>query len=408
MPRLQRNVSPLVVSVLSLSATLLSPVLLGADDEAEARSVVRVQLPNDFPVGLPAPVAGTLEGSAPESTQFILKPTQGRRPAVPGQLDPASGKVWFFWQANNREPGTTLSFKVLPLDSAPIARVREQSDGFQFYESDRPVLFYQREPKSQEGKFTRAGYVHPLLGLDGELISEDFSEDHPHQRGVFWAWHQLLVGGRAVGDPWVTTDHLTLVRNAGIVAQGPVFATLVVDAVWTSPLSTDSSGNERPLVEERTTIRMFRSTAGSQPIDFEVALRALVPDVKIGGAEAEVGYGGFTVRVKPPGDMILSDAIGTLSEDRIQQASPWADASGHFGPQLVSGVSILSHPSLPEFPPKWVLRHYGMQNVAYPGRYAVPLSQDEPLVLRHRVLVHRGDAQAARTPEQQRVYELSE
>ena len=53
-----------------------------------------------------------------------------------------------------------------------------------------------KDPKAKDGKLARANYVHPLLDLDGEPLTEDFPADHPHHRGVFWAWHQVRIGGR--------------------------------------------------------------------------------------------------------------------------------------------------------------------------------------------------------------------
>ena len=73
----------------------------------------------------------------------------------------------------------------------------------------------------------------------------------------------------------------------------------------------------------------------------------------------------------------------------------------------MSGLSILCDKRLPEFPPKWLLRFYGMQNVAYPGRDAVPLPRKRPLVLRHRLDVHKGDRSAARSSDQQAAFQAA-
>ncbi len=209
------------------------------------------------------------------------------------------------------------------------------------------------------------------------------------------------------GDPWDTKDFLSVVRKAEVVDQGPVFATLKVNVLWESPRYRDSSGQIRPLVEEDTTIRIFRSTQGSQCLDFEIALQPLVSGLRLGGAENSRGYSGFTVRVRPPREGVLSDIIGTLVQDRIAETSPWADYSGKFGEgDRVSGLAILSHPSLPQFPPKWVLRHYGMVNVAYPGQQTVEVPKSSPLVLRHRVVIHRGTREQARIADHQRIYAI--
>ncbi|MCA9146616.1 MAG: PmoA family protein [Planctomycetaceae bacterium] len=283
--------------------------------------------------------------------------------------------------------------------------IKQTDQGFQFLSSDRPVLFYQSEPVT-EHNHTRAGYVHPLYGLDGEMLTEVFPKDHRHHQGVFWAWHQLWVGDRKIGDPWVTKDHLLVVKRAEIVDQGPDFATLDVHAAWTSTTLNDS-GESKDIVAERTQIRVHREVGDIQYVDFTIQLTPLMADVKVGGSEDVKGYSGFTVRVKPPADMVIRDASGILEDDAIQSASPWADVSGSFGEGKTSGVAILSHPSLTQFPPRWVLRHYGMQNVAYPGREPIALSADEPLVIRHRLVLHRGDAQAARVADHQRTFEMT-
>ena len=77
------------------------------------------------------------------------------------------------------------------------------------------------------------------------------------------------------------------------------------------------------------------------------------------------------------------------------EAGPWLDFSGHFQKDgEVSGLAILCHRSLPGYPQRWILRRaQSMQNAVYPGREPVLLSREEPLVLRYRLILHRGDAQ---------------
>ena len=311
-------------------------------------------------------------------------------------------------RVESEERGSTVEFEATPDPADPVLRITRKSGGLLFSESERPVLFYQETPKALDGKYRRANYAHPVYGLDGETMTQDFPEDHPHHRGVFWAWHQLLVNELRAGDPWETTDFLAVVRSVEVADEGPVFATLKVNVLWTSSRYQDSAGQPQPIVEENSTIRVFRSSQESQCLDFEIALKPLVTGLRLGGAENSRGYSGFTVRVKPPLEGVLHDSIGTLVQDRIGEASPWADYSGRFGDtDRVSGIAILSHPSLPQFPPKWVLRHYGMVNVAYPGRHAVAVPQNSLVVLRHRVVVHRGTQAQARIPDHQKIYQTA-
>jgi hypothetical protein len=281
-------------------------------------------------------------------------------------------------------------------------------EGYQFADDGRPVMFYQQQPKSRNGTHTRADYVHPLFGLDGEELTQDFPSDHLHHRGVFWAWHQLWIGARRAGNPWLCQDFLADVSAVRVVEQGPVFATLSADVRWTSPLISDSGGKPANIVAEKTLIRLFHAFKDVQFVDFDVTLTPMMDDIAIGGSEDGKGYSGFTVRVNPPGEMLISTSQTGFEEDALRTVAAWADVSGRFsGSDAVSGIAILSHPSLPEFPPKWLLRHYGMQNVMYPGEGRVPLSPGKPLVLRHRLVIHRGSATDAAIDAQQAMYKLT-
>lgn len=273
-------------------------------------------------------------------------------------------------------------------------------------EGDTKVLRYQRDAKSLQGKFTRANYVHPLLDLDGNELTEDFPADHPHQRGIFWAWHQITIGDRAIGDSWALKDFTWDVREVQQQAHAD-HATLNSLVDWKSPQWLDDTGKERPFVREETAIRVHRAQQGGRAIDFEIRLLALAEGVKIGGSEDEKGYGGFSPRLRLPADVKFQGEKGAIEPAAgAVQAGPWVDVSGSYGASdVVSGVTMLAHPSLPVFPPVWVLRRQrSMQNAVYPGREAVLLPTDRPLVLRYRLVVHRGTVTAEQAGRWQKKY----
>ena len=83
-----------------------------------------------------------------------------------------------------------------PLEQAAM-RIAKDSQGYWFYEGDTKVLFYQAERKAlPDGQAARSNYFHPLYDLDGNVLTEDFPKDHIHHRGIFWAWHQVLINGK--------------------------------------------------------------------------------------------------------------------------------------------------------------------------------------------------------------------
>ncbi len=378
----------------------------GAGLSADDGPVVRWQVPADFPVGVETIVSGHGVGLHQDTPNVVLLKTTDGRSSI-AQRDGDSDRFLWFGEVDEKSRGRATTLRVSGTEAKHVVNLRKVEEGFEFRDGDRKVMHYQREKKSLGGKSPRANYVHPLLGLDGAELTQDFPADHIHHRGIFWAWHQIYVGDRPAGDSWENKGLQSVVRTARIVEQGPLFATLEVIVDWTSSVITDAAGNPSPIVEETTRIRLFHATTNFQYVDFQIALKPLVENVRIGGADNVKGYSGFTARIRPPREMAITDESGRISKDAVGTKSRWADVSGQFGTAAdVSGVAILSHRSLPEFPPKWLLRHYGMQNIAYPGRHPITLSAKKPLVLRHRLMLHRGELKSVAVSLHQQAYEL--
>jgi hypothetical protein len=288
--------------------------------------------------------------------------------------------------------------------------VVEQEEGVLLAEGEANILFYQRTPKALDGKWERAGYVHPLYDLDGNVLSEDFPEDHRHHRGIFWAWHQVLVGDKPAGDGWAIVDMAWEVTEVKPLPAGKDADSvgLTATVLWKSLRLRDDAGQPLPVVREVTTIRAHRASGDVRLIDFEIRLHALVDDLRIGGSEDEKGYGGFSVRIRLPKDVRFLSRLGQLQPQVTSvEGGPWLDCVASLTDDgKPSGVAILCHPTLPDYPQRWILRNSrSMQNPMYPGREAVAIPRDKPLVLRYRLAVHRGDTEHAGVDALQRQYE---
>ena len=73
----------------------------------------------------------------------------------------------------------------------------------------------------------------------------------------------------------------------------------------------------------------------------------------------------------------------------------WADLTSCFSnDERRSGAALFLPASHPGLPVGWTLRHYGLLNPAWPGVTPVVLNPQEPLVLRYRLWIHRGDVTA--------------
>ena len=379
---------------------------------AAQRATIILDLPGGIPAGLVLPIPGRVVDAPPTAQIFELNAPGFSERSLVAQREHEGDVVWVVAAFQKKQARTSRvrvqATVVKQTDVPPRLTIAKKPTGLMFRDAGQPVMFYQRAPHSLDGgEHVAANYVHPLYGLDGEILTQDFPADHKHHHGIFWAWHQLWVGKLRAGDPWINKDFLPVVRETDVVEEGPVFATLATRVEWTSPLLTDPNGVKRPIVVERGEFRVFRRGGDSRHVDFSIQLTAQLDEVRIGGSENVKGYSGFTVRMRPPAGIVIHDQTGRLNGDHVGTPSRWGDISGRFGSgQRVAGLSILNHPSYPVFPPKWLLRHYGMQNVAWPGRQPVGLERGRPRVLRNRLVIHRGDHQQARAGELQRGFEL--
>ena len=87
------------------------------------------------------------------------------------------------------------------IGSASAQLTMQKADGgILIVDGPQKVLKYQTETKSKAGEYERCNYIHPLWGMDGQVLTEDFPSDHMHHRGIFWAWHQVWIGNQRIGD----------------------------------------------------------------------------------------------------------------------------------------------------------------------------------------------------------------
>ena len=284
------------------------------------------------------------------------------------------------------------TFMAAPVEEGAV-RVTKDPQGYWFSEGDTKVLFYQAERKAMpDGQAARSNYFHPLYDLDGNVLTEDFPKDHIHHRGIFWAWHQVRINGKTVQDQWVNRDSFWTLQDARIDSDARS-ASLALRLVWESPQFADAQGKRRPFVEERSVTRVHRAEGATRKIDFHQRLTALVDGVEIGGSDDAKGYGGFSPRVVMPPDIRFTGAQGVVTPvENAVGASPWMDVSGSYGASGKSGLTVLTHPTTTGFPQPWILRaRNSMQNAVYPGRQPTAIPRDRPVILRYRLVLHRGE-----------------
>lgn len=262
--------------------------------------------------------------------------------------------------------------------------------GFLFMEGKDSVFFYQKSPKDLEGKYRRCNYIHPLYGADNSRLTEDFPPDHLHHRGIFWAWHQILIDNKSVSDGWELKNFQQKVTDIEFRLQkGIGYLNTTVD--WKSPLWKDGS---EPYLQEKTVITVHPKIANYRRIDFEFKLKALTDGIRIGGSDDEKGYSGFSVRLKLPEDVCFSGENGLVepTNTAVVTGNSMKINGSFLKGGKKGGIVIFSNAENPQPSESWIIRNKAsMQNAAYPGRQSVAIPFDEPLVLKYSLLVFQAD-----------------
>lgn len=267
------------------------------------------------------------------------------------------------------------------------------------WDGEKPVLVYNHGMISKEGvpeRYNRACYVHPLYGLDGESLTEDFPRDHYHHRGVFWAWPGMRVQGQSV-QSWIPQG--IYYKQERVVRQEASDKAAVLEAEngW-------YVGDKR-VVKETLVLTIHQAARDSRAIDFDLTWTAPDAPVTLWGAAGK-SYGGFTLRFgaskdQPDANKRKDTAIVTSQgpskgKDLADTRLAWADLTGEVaGAPGRSGVALFVAKDHPDFPPTWLTRHYGCLCIGWPGIKPKDLEPGKPVRCRYRVWLHRGEADEA-------------
>ncbi len=228
----------------------------------------------------------------------------------------------------------------------------------------------------------RSDYIHPLYGLNGEMLTRDWPDTgHPHHRGIFWAWPEVMYGPE-LGDIYALQR--VFARPTGNIKYtgGAVFAEITSENLWMWE-------NSEPIVNEHAVIRVYRSTPDKRVIDLTIKLLALKDSVTI-ATRLTNSYGGLNLRMQTPGKQNISYFTDEVNSKPLRA---WSDFNGVFkGNKSTSGLMVIQNADNPEYPGEW--REYptlAWVQPTFPSpdtRYL--LSKTEPLILRYRLIIHNG------------------
>jgi hypothetical protein len=289
-----------------------------------------------------------------------------------------------------------LGLLALTISCTQRWEITEDENGILLAEDGRKVFFYQKAPKSYQGKSERCNYIHPLYGVNEQILTQDFPldthTDHLHQRGVYWAWHQIYIGTKRIGDAWINADFewdITWTNVQKHIDSCVIAATVL----WKSPLWLDQQGVKKAFAREDISFKVHPAEDNFRVLDFSIQITALEDSLFIGGSEDDKGYGGFSIRLDPGDGLSFKNASGSVEAQRTAlDAGPWMNIIGNWDEELSDeGVIMISHPDNPGHPQPWIIRtEKSMQNAMYPGRFPVMIPPEKPLRLKYRVIVYQG------------------
>lgn len=271
----------------------------------------------------------------------------------------------------------------------------QNQEGVELLEGEKKVFFYQKaqvpvweNPSiSKDALFNH--YIHPLYNLSGDTITEAQPVNdiwHLHQRGIFWAWHQLFIGDSNVGDSWIMKDfRYDIIQIETKIEDSK--AKLFLNVNW---VSTKNDSN-LIFVTENTVITVHSSSPTNRIIDFDISIKALIANVSIGGSNNQKGYGGFSARIKLPDNLIFTSIDGEIEPDKFQmKVGTWVDFTSYDSlSNSYKGLTIVRQDTINSIDTPWILRkENSMQNAVFPGQERFTLSVNNPLQLKYRLVIH--------------------
>lgn len=274
-----------------------------------------------------------------------------------------------------------------------------------------PVFTYQMTPgpvpEGMSQGFAHGAHLHPVFSPSGRLTTGNHPADHPHQRGIWFAWtHTEFAGGKP--DFWNMgkdkSGKLTgeirfdkLLRNW----SGPVHGGFVSTHRWID----HTSGTEKDMLRETWEVTVTHTTglndSSGKPLP-PMFLMDLISRQTCAGNEPvklpKYHYGGLGVRGNALWDAV--DKVSMLTsngDDRIKgdaTKAKWVWLGGEVDNQT-TGITVLMHPDNFRFPQPLRLNPKNPQLCVAPsadGDWSI--EPGRPYVSRYRLVISDGKPDA--------------
>ncbi|MDR2440352.1 MAG: PmoA family protein [Planctomycetaceae bacterium] len=269
----------------------------------------------------------------------------------------------------NNKPVLQYNYQILPLPDGYLEKIAQQS---------------------RKNAVPRSNYIHPLYDLDGEPITNDWTNDHPHHRGIYWAWPEVGYKNE-LGDLHAlqkvfarpTGKIETVIENRQL--------NLVAENVW-------KWLDKEPIVREQVIITVFPRDKNERKINLNFRFESLVDEVTL-ARRATREYGGLNTRMLPLKEFKIGSFYGNENENENETTIPkqkqpawvyysWKNPKSDGYTEL----TIFEKTTNPDYPGDLI--QYPVLNWFQPAfpkkgtRYI--LKKDKPLILRYQLWLHNA------------------
>lgn len=264
----------------------------------------------------------------------------------------------------------------------------------------------------------------PVIGPTGEPMTRAWpvgatslkeAHDHPHHRSVWITYEgvnevdywQEKEEGRSRPYPAGTQKHREFKK---IESTGDT-AVIVATTDWIGPDGKKSCEDERTWT--------FGTDGDQRWLDCRFVLTASEGELRL--ADSKEGF--FAVRVADSMNVDHGDGGQIVTSRELKNAEAWAQPAewvDYHGPVAgkTLGIAIFTHPESLNYPSPWHVRTYGLFASNPLGKLAfteedsdvrerplrMTLKEGESLVLRYRIVLHRGDDKQAKIAEKYAEY----
>lgn len=248
--------------------------------------------------------------------------------------------------------------------------------------------------------------LHPVVGPTDEPVTrgypmlplgENETDDHIHHRSV-WFGYEGIQGL----DYWHEPADLSKLgaKDGKQIHRGFTTVELDRDTALLGTKTDYVDRNGKVVAKDERTLR-FGVDGTTRWIDCTIKLWSpsgplVIGDTKEGAFAVRVA-GAMKVDAKLGGRIVNS--TGQADGDAWGEPAAWVDYHGPVADQTV-GIAIMAHPNSLQAQPRWHVRGYGLfaANPIGASSYSrgktkggLERPEGEPIVLRHRIVLHKGD-----------------